>query len=164
MPRTRVRVQAKPKSKPKSRPKPKPSAPPPDPDKPTFIVRSARTILNEEMIEQFCDYVARGLPFDGCCDMLGISPSTFHTWKRRGQRWLDGDGKPKTDEIYGVFVNSVKRAFASYRLGIVDKMHSNSPYWVRDMTIMERRDRRNYCKSDPLGGTEDEYEPNEKFV
>lgn len=117
------------------------------------------------MIDQFAKLVERGLPFDGCCDYLGISNTTFHSWRRKGTRYIDGDCEPPEDEIFGRFVNAIKKAYANYRLARLDSMHGRgNQYWARDMTILERRDRHNFSRNDPQGGGESDFDPDETFL
>jgi len=128
------------------------------------IVQPKR-LLTPDLIEKFCELVKRGLPADGCCDYLCIHTSTFWRWLKRGELYNTGDEQPTTDEIIGRFVMLYRRASAEYRLELVKRLHrTSSPMWVRDMAVLERRDRKSFSRNDQAGGTDDEFDPDEKFL
>lgn len=123
-----------------------------------------KTILNDRLIKEFCDLVKKGLPADGVCDYLGINETTYWSWIRRGQKYLDGDGEPKEDAIYGKFVAEFRRATACYRLERIESLHRpGNDLWTREMAILERRDRKSFSKYDIAGGTDEDIDPDEKF-
>lgn len=120
--------------------------------------------LDETLIRRFCRIILKGLPLDGCCDYLGINPSTFYAWLDKGKKYLDGGNKPPENKIYGLFVHHIRKAFGRYRLRMNIRAHKGGRYWVRDVTILERRDRRNYSRNEPEGGTEESFDPDERFI
>ena len=128
-------------------------------DPPTRHIR----VLNQRVIKSFCRLILRGLPPDAACDYLGISSGVFWRWIRRGEKFLNGDGQPPEDALFGEFVRRYKRAFAKYRLNRIAKLHKSSQ-WVRELAILERRDRRSFGRYEPPGGTSDQYNPDEKFL
>lgn len=109
--------------------------------------------LTDELVQQFCELVAEGMPMDGACDYLGIHSSTFWAWMRRGQHYCDDpENSNPEDKIYGDFVKTCKRATAEYRLWLLRRIH-NSKDWKRELSILERRDRQNFGRFDLSGGT-----------
>ena len=48
------------------------------------------TTLDRAVIEQFSEYLTKGLPFDGCLDILCVSSAAFYDWLRRGKMLADG--------------------------------------------------------------------------
>ena len=124
-----------------------------------------RTSLTEETINQFAGLIERGLPLETACDYICLPTATFWLWSRKGDQWIKNEQIPKNHEIYGIFVLTYKRALARYKAGMVERMNdTESSMWVRDMTILERRDRRNYSRNEPLGGDTEDYDPDEKFM
>lgn len=123
------------------------------------------TRLDDDTIDQFCELVREGLPFDACCDYLGISSTTFYAWLDKGKKYLANGGNPDEHEMCGRFYQRVRRAHAEYRRMMNQRAHSGAPgTWVRDVTILERRDRRNYGRYEPEGGNDEQYDVDERFL
>lgn len=121
--------------------------------------------LDDKLISQFSRYVRKGLTFETCCELLSINYSLFLFWKRCGESYLAAEGadrEPK-DEMCARFVRQYRLAFGQYKEGLNDRLH-NSPWWRREMAILERRDRKNYARAEVLGGDEDQFVPDEKFL
>jgi len=120
-------------------------------------------ILDQKLIRQFTSLVERGLPLDGVCDYLGLPGITFFNWLRKGDAYLTGNGELKEYRMYGEFVRLLRKATAKYRLILVDRLHGDED-WIRCMTILERRDRRNFSRKEPSGGGEESLNPDERFL
>lgn len=122
--------------------------------------------LDEKTIRQVTKLIKRGLPLDGVCDYLGIWYQTFWEWINKGAAFINGDGEPKHHAIYGAFFVAIKRATAKYRYKLVNSLHTNGnrEIWARELAILERRDRKNFGRNDPLGGDQSSIDPDEKFV
>lgn len=121
--------------------------------------------LCEETIVKFCKYIRRGLPIDGTCDMMGITPTSYWNWKRKGDAYLAGNNEPAEYEIYGTFVLAIKKALAQYRMKVLDRLEDpENKRWVRDMTILERRDRKSFGKRDLDGTQEEDYTPDDRYL
>lgn len=121
---------------------------------------------SQQIIDDFCDYLMRGLPIDKCCDLIGISHQSYYNWVTWGKSYLE-TGEPDHYEIYGDFFQATKKAGARWQLEILDRSMNTrgfKPAWVRDMTLLERKDRSNWGRGDsgkPEGGA---YDPDEKFL
>lgn len=127
--------------------------------------RCKSSFLNEETIQQFCELIKRGLPPDGVCDYLGIANTTYYSWVRKGQAFVEGNGSPKEYEVYGEFIKEFKKATAEYRLRLVDRLHrTKANNWYRDLAILERRDRKSFGRHQPQGGLDEDYDPDERFL
>lgn len=121
--------------------------------------------LTTELIDRVAAFFLRGLPVDAVCDMLCLSNQQFFDWKRKGQMYLEAGCTPQKNALYGEFLIRMRQATAEYRLSLVDRMHNTaSKMWVRDMAILERRDRANFSRFDQPGGTDDEFDPDERFL
>lgn len=134
---------------------------------PSFIPDGplTHTILNDKLTRDFCELIEEGLPADSACNYLGIMPSTYWTWMRKGQRFLDGNEEPAEHRIYGAFVKMFRRATANYLRHVSKRMHlKTSPSWFRDMEILSRRDRKTWSRDEPAGGSDEQYDPDEKFM
>jgi hypothetical protein len=104
------------------------------------------------------------MPLDGVCDYLGIEQSALSKWVRQGT--LVNGSNPKN--IYSKLAKKVKRATAEYRLSLLDGLHGNEKKktrnWYRNLAILERRDRKNFGRYEPTGGTFESYDPDERFL
>ncbi len=124
-----------------------------------------RQVLDDDFITTFCKYLKEGMPIDSICDYMSIDGATFYDWVRKGESWIDGGQDEKPLEIYGVFVQQMRKESAAYRFTLVRRMgRPTNRNWRRELSILERRDRRNYGKQEQAGGTIDEYNPDEKFL
>jgi hypothetical protein len=122
------------------------------------------SILSDKIIADFCKLIRQGLPADGVCDYLGINPATYYHWLAKGKLYEAGDEEPKEFAVYGKFVRAFRKATAAYRLKVTRGAHRDSNYWVRDVTILERRDRKTWGKNEPPGGSEEERDPDDSFL
>jgi hypothetical protein len=134
---------------------------------PAPVVTAAipRSILDEEMIRRFCRLIKKGLPPDAVCDYLNISRSAFWNWITKGESFRNGDGEPKEYQLYGAFVGEFRRATALYRLRRLNALHRpGNNLWAREMTILERRDRKNFSRNEMPGGSVESIQPDERFL
>lgn len=117
------------------------------------------------MTEKFCELIREGMPIDACCDYIGINAASFHNWRAKGQKYLDSHGDPKEDALYGYFVMKTRKALAVFRRRRIKSLHKPfNDLWTRDMAILERRDRSNFSRREPEGGSEEEVTPDERFL
>lgn len=118
--------------------------------------------LDRKLITFFCDLTVRGLPADGICDYLGISPEYYYRWLRVGNQLLE-EGNIK--RIEAIFVRRYRKALAIYRLDRVDRLHDPvNRNWYKELAILERRDRKTYGRKEQPGGSEDTFDPDERFL
>lgn len=131
-----------------------------------FQKRTAETLdCTVRIADDFANLVRNGLPFDGAADYLCIPRPRARTWQRKGRQFLDGDGQPEEFAVYGYFVAMANKALAEFRKSITDDlMLEETPTWIKFMTILERRDRHNYSKAEPAGGSDEDYQPDERFI
>lgn len=133
---------------------------------PELVTASSRTILNKAITKQFVSLLARGLGMGYCCDYLGINHGTFWEWRRKGELFnKDDEDQFPQFRIYGRFVKAIRKAIAAYALHLTEELHtSGGKRWIKPLAILERRDRENYGKIKMEGGTDEEYNPDEKFL
>lgn len=120
--------------------------------------------LTVQLAQAFFKKVEAGYPFETICDFLGISSGSFHNWMRRGKAFVDDGYEEASERIFAYFYIGCRKAFAKYRMGRIDALHSNSPFWSRDLEILSRRDRRSFAKGDIQGGGDGDFDPDERFV
>ena len=126
----------------------------------------------EDLIYDFCFHIKRMIPATTVCDLMGIGKTTYQNWKRYGREYekqLDEGEKPNPDhEIYFKFFDSERRAQGHWKVRVIERSLNPKELkstWVRDMTILERRDRDNWGKKDFLEVAENEhYDPDESFL
>jgi len=121
--------------------------------------------LNGKVIKAFCSLIKRGLPVDSACDIVGITTPSFWQWVRRGEEYINGGEQPKHFKIYGRFVVAYRKALAKYKLRLVDRLNDEgNSGWVRQLAILERRDRTHFSKFEPKTGDEEQFDPDERFL
>lgn len=127
--------------------------------------------LTDKLIEECCELVLEGLPIMRVCDYLGISNATYYDWKDRGERYLNqqySDAGPQypEDESYAVFVQAVVRSKAEWQLAILRRSFGslNKATWIRDMTMMERRDRAHWGRSETISHVAQAPLPDEAYL
>lgn len=129
--------------------------------------------LSEELIVEFVKVILEGLPIEKCCDYLGVSRQAYYEWKVRGEKFLfkrDSGAKPEhpDDELHAIFVQSVSRAEASWQLdkhrNSLQNNSKNKSDWVRDITQLERRDRRHWSRSETVSVTDTTPLPDEAYL
>lgn len=125
---------------------------------------STATILDDKLSEDFAGLVEEGIPIDAICDYLGLETSTFWDWKRKGEHYHNSGQSPPRYAVFGEFVRQLRRASAVYRITRVRKLHNSKTIWVREMAILERRDKASFSRKEPPGGSLESYDPDEKFM
>ena len=123
------------------------------------------SILDYDLLLRICRLISKGLPFDGVADYLGIGPTTWSVWLRRGEAYLSGGSSAadKKERVFGDFVLSSRKALALYRKKCVRNLHGGKD-WVRWMTILERRDRANFSRNDQSMAEVEEFDPDDRFL
>jgi hypothetical protein len=132
-----------------------------------FVLSRQRNKLTPKLIDQFFQMGDRGVPFDAVCDALRVSKANFHQWVRRGELFLESEGGNDPEEaIYALFVQRMKESTASYRHRIIEELHTpdQGNDWIRLMTILERRDKRNFSRQDLAGAATDASDRDEAFL
>lgn len=126
----------------------------------------ATTRLDDKLVRDFMDLVeGPGLPFDGCCDYLGVSPSLFWAWLRRGEKEVQEQARTTEDlGIHGQFYQALRQATAAYRTWLLDNLHHAGQYWTKWMTELERRDRPSFSRFEPKGGELQDANPDDAFL
>lgn len=107
------------------------------------------TALTDETAAHIYKLTRLGDTPDCVCDYLGISHTSFINWIRRGKAYVEGGEEPAEDRVYGDFYQNYRRAWASYRQHLRRSLHqSEDKSWIKWVTILERRDRKNYGRRD----------------
>ena len=123
-----------------------------------------RSILDKKLIKDICDLLKEGVTIGAVCDYLSISPSAFLEWRKWGELYSTQEKIPKEYKIYVIFLLKSRKAHAKYI--IKRQMSLNNPKnsnWVRDMAILERRDRANYGRKGFDYDDVEEFDPDERF-
>ena len=113
--------------------------------------------VTDKLIRECVELVLEGLPIDAVCDYLTISKSAYYDWKEKGERFLDQSYTGRKvmypeDEPCAVFVQAVIKAKATWQREILKRSFQdrNKSTWIRDMTMLERRDRANWGRNETV--------------
>lgn len=118
--------------------------------------------LDSQRIQQICALVKEGAGFDVALDYLGIQNTVFWKWMRKGEAYLRAGNMPEKHAKYGEFVIKLRQAHAELILEHTRGLSGKG--WFKHMLVLERKDRKNWSRRDPQGGTIENYDPNEKFL
>lgn len=121
--------------------------------------------LDEQLIERFCRLIREGLGFEAACDYLSIPHSTFWMWKRKGDLYFEGGGDVQELELFGKFVQDIRKAYSTFlRETTLNLKLDDSKTWTKWCTILERRDRNNWGRSESANQHQEIYAPDERFL
>lgn len=143
-----------------------------------FVVKLSQKLGNppkmtDALLTECVELILEGLPVNKTCDYLGIPEQTFYRWRTKGEKYLrdiaEGEKPDNPDHVlYGIFVQSVVRAKAEWQLGVIRRsMQTKSKHtslWVRDMTMLERRDRANWGRSEQIQVSDAAILPDEAYL
>jgi hypothetical protein len=124
-------------------------------ERPALRVRQIqRTVLTEKLIQEIVDLILEGMPHYMACRYLCICVNTMYSWKSRGESYINtlsnGSKPDPEDEIYALYVLLTEKAFAQWQLKLLRRSFrdKSSATWIRDMTMLERRDRTHWGRSE----------------
>ena len=124
------------------------------------------SLCTREIIDEFSSYVRQSLPIMHVCAMLEMDTGTYQNWMQWGEEYLSNGSNPR-HEIYGEFFLAVKKAKAQWELDILNNELNGSQYrpaWVKSMTMLERRDRAHWGRTDQPNPDEARLHPDESFL
>lgn len=122
--------------------------------------------LDRAVITQLCALIEEGLGPDSALNYLGIRTEAFHRWLRKGEMYWRGNASSANPRhaLYGEFVMALRKATATFVLTQTRAVTNNKKGWFRALNVLERRDRKNWARREPMGGSLDSYDPQEKFL
>ena len=82
---------------------------------------SRPTNLDDELIEEICGYLDKGATDVCVCRIIGVAPTVFHGWKRKGQ-------DESTHEIYHKFYEEYEKHKGYRELAWLEKV--GDPKWM----------------------------------
>lgn len=127
--------------------------------------------VTDKLIRECVELILEGLPIDAVCDYLTISRSAYYDWKEKGERFLDQSFTGRKvqypeDETCAVFVQAVIKAKATWQRAILARSFQdrNKATWIRDMTMLERRDRANWGRNETVSVIDAPPLPDEAYL
>lgn len=91
--------------------------------------------LNEELIQNFYDEIADGLPVNYTCDLYGITRMTFSNWMKQGE---DDYNSENYESLYSQFFYAIKKAQSQYVKDAKNDIRSGRPGWQGAAWWLER--------------------------
>lgn len=126
--------------------------------------------LNYDILKDICDLLEEGLPPTTACEYLGITTGIHKKWLEKGLNYInivnEKSGTPEKDlKIYADYYIEVKKSVAKYLTTKIENVNGNfTPSWVRDITILERRDSANWGRNITVTEKEEIKNPDESFL
>jgi len=139
-----------------------------------FLPVGSPAECSPELCRVMCFYLSHFIPVHDACFLLGIFENTHYRWMKAGKDFVasyedDWEEKAsKSHKKYAYYYLAINRALALFRKKIITRSLAPDkfvPTWVRDITILERRDKNTWAKATDVGlTTEDAYDPDEAFL
>lgn len=127
--------------------------------------------LSEELVKEACELIEEGLPLESVCAYLGITRQVLYDWSEKGEKYLlelhSARGPEfKEDVLEARFLLATAKSKAVLELALVrdlrnDKAHAR---WVRNMTILERRFRKDWGRSESIHVETEAMAPDEAYL
>ncbi len=95
-----------------------------------------KRILNEQLIDELCEWVETDTPFQYCAQGCGILYDTFNQWMNKGEQDILND----VESIYATLYYRIKKTYANVVRNSVLKIKSGDRSWTGEAWIRQRRD------------------------
>ena len=128
--------------------------------------------LSVDLIRGVSRLIKDGITPNDAATLMGISESTHRSYMRRGAVYiaaLETKLKPNiNDKLAAIYYQQAQVASAKFRKKVITRSITPDWFtdtWIRDMTVLERRDPNNWAKRapDPVVD-ESQYRPDESFM
>jgi len=133
-------------------------------------VYNFRFKLNDELLGRICVFLEEGLPVVTACELVGITKQTHMRWLNQGLQYItaleeENDPPRKDWRIYAIYLIEIRKSIAAYlRTKIENVNGAFTPSWVRDITILERRDYQNWGRNVIITERDEAKNPDESFL
>ena len=97
---------------------------------PTNPVRNTK--LTKELCDEICKYIEMGNYITRCCEAVGITPTTYNSWKKKGAKGI---------EPYATFLERVTKVEAKAEIvhtGIIHDV-AETGNWLASAWLLERK-------------------------
>ena len=106
--------------------------------------------LNEELIDELCEWVATDTPFQYCAQGCGIHYTTFQNWMNKGEK----DIEQEIESLEALLYYRIKKTYAQVVRDSVQKIKSGDRSWTGEAWIRQRRDNEFMDKQEINSGDE----------
>lgn len=108
--------------------------------------------LNEELINELCDWVASDTPLRFCAEGCGITYMSFNNWLKQGE----ADFNNEVDSIFAELFYRIKKTYAQVVRNSVTiiKTKPEGTNWQGECWIRQRRDNEFMDKQEIIGDGE----------
>jgi len=128
--------------------------------------------LTQELIYQITTLVRDGNATNDAAVLMGFSENRHKQALRDGAQYLidlENGVKPnKEHQLHALYCQEIRKAEAAFRMRVVGRSLAPDyfvPTWVRDMTILERKDPANWGRRNPEPKLdESQYNPEDSFL
>lgn len=127
--------------------------------------------LTESLLKEAIELIVEGLPLESTCAYLGITQHTLYDWTEKGEKYLmelhtsRGPEFPE-DVPEANFCLEIARAKATLELALIRELRDPKEHskWVRNMTTLERRFRKNWGRGETLRTDTEAMAPDEAYL
>ena len=132
-----------------------------------------------ELVDKLSMYVQMGMPVDRACDLCGVSRERYSKWIKFGEDYLEApereyelmsEADRERGEVYAALYLGTTSAAAMFLRNVQDDLkESTGRMWKRAISVLERRDPRNWARvrARPIGVGEElgeQFTPDESFL
>jgi len=141
---------------------------------PYMIPVGSRAAITDALQNQMVSHIEDLLPVEDACALIGLLQSTHYRWMKNGKVYIESCDTDTTESPikehlrYAAYFMAINKALAKFRQKLInrsfvpDKLEAG---WIRDMTILERRDRQVWGRiTDAMLDRKDDYDPDEAFL
>ena len=109
------------------------------------------SVLNEELINNFCEEIEEGTPIKYICDMFYINPRSYNNWMKLGEEDVDNENY---ETIHAQFFLAIKKSQALYVKKIGIEIRKGERNWTSLAWWLERTNKEFRITSDDSNVTE----------
>ena len=110
------------------------------------------SILNEQLIQRFCDKLRKGLAVQTTCDLLMVTQPSYNNWLRKGEEDLAAENY---DSIFASFFLEIKKAKAEFEEMASERIINGEAGWQGTSWWLERTNSKYMPKQAIEANTED---------
>ena len=122
---------------------------------------------NAEVLDVIEQLIRKGMPLASVARSIATTETRLKRWLERGEVAVDEENWDESERIYSELFLRAARAQSLYEESQLDSLNDpDNGNWRRPLSILERRDARNWDRKpmDEGGDSGEEFEADQKFV
>lgn len=139
-----------------------------------FIGPGDKARCGPDIARAMAFYIKGFIPIQDACFLIGLFENSHYRWMKQGKDYISSieedwdEQQPEKNKRYAYYYIAINKATAGFKKKLIERSLEPDkfmPSWVRDLTILERRDRSSWAKAtDANMGIEEHLDPDESFL